>query len=80
MAGLECTKAIPAGTYILTGSSSLSSDSYGKGGGLSVILACPGQLGPSTERLMLGPVRFANHDCEPNCQVMSGLQKYSSCC
>ena len=46
----------------------MSSDNVGAGG-LSVILSSPGQLGPENERLILGPLRFANHDCKPNCQV-----------
>ena len=66
--GLECTKFIPAATYILTASGSMSSDKFGKGG-LSVILRSPGQRGPENERLILGPFRFANHECKPNCQV-----------
>jgi hypothetical protein len=69
-AGLECTKLIPAATYILTAGGSMSSDNFGTGtGGLSVILHSPGQLGPENERLILGPLRFANHECKPNCQV-----------
>ncbi|KJA22342.1 hypothetical protein HYPSUDRAFT_99130, partial [Hypholoma sublateritium FD-334 SS-4] len=27
-----------------------------------------GEVGP---RLILGPFRFANHDCSPNCQIMA---------
>jgi hypothetical protein len=46
----------------------MSSDNV-EGGGLSVILHCNGQLGPKNERMILGPLRFANHDCNPNCQV-----------
>jgi len=63
-----CTKFIPAQTYILMASGSMSSDNFG-GGGLSVILRGSGQLGPKNERLILGPLRFANHECKPNCQV-----------
>src|SRR6266852_8407010 len=66
--GLKCTKPIPAATYILTASGSMSSDNFGQGG-LSVILHSPGQLGPEKERLILGPLWFVNHRCEPNCQV-----------
>jgi hypothetical protein len=76
VAGLECTKTIPAHTYILTSGGSMSSDNYGQAGGLSVILSSTGQLGPPNERLMLGPVRFANHECMPNCQVISGTLSY----
>jgi hypothetical protein len=67
-AGLECTRPISAGTYILTAGGSMSSDNV-YGGGLSVITRSTGQLGPGGERLILGPLRFANHECEPNCQV-----------
>jgi hypothetical protein len=67
-AGLTCTKFIPAGMYILTAGGSMSLDHY-DAGGLSVILRSPGQLGPENERLILGPLRFANHECKPNCQV-----------
>jgi hypothetical protein len=48
----------------------MSSDNFGIGtGGLSVILRDSGQLGPENERMILGPLRFANHECKPNCQV-----------
>jgi hypothetical protein len=48
----------------------MSSDNYGIGvGGLSVITKGAGQLGPENERLLLGPFRFVNHECIPNCQV-----------
>jgi hypothetical protein len=67
-AGLTCTKFIPAGMYILTAGGSMSSNNFGKGG-LSVIMRGSGQLGPENERLILGPLRFANHECKPNCQV-----------
>ena len=48
----------------------MSSDNFGiSTGGLSVILRSSGQLGPKDERLILGPLRFANHECiTPNCQ------------
>jgi hypothetical protein len=46
----------------------MSSDNV-NGGGLSVITRSTGQLGPRDERLVLGPIRFANHECVPNCQV-----------
>jgi hypothetical protein len=69
VAGLECTKPIHASTYILTAGASMSSDNYGMGGGLSVIMRGARQLGPENERLILGPLRFANHECRPNCQV-----------
>jgi hypothetical protein len=65
---LMCTKFILALTYILTTSASMSSDNFGAGG-LSVILHGSGQLGLENECLILGPLRFANHECKPNCQV-----------
>jgi hypothetical protein len=69
-AGLECTKHIPASTYILTAGGSMSSDNYGVNvGGLSVVIRGARQLGPENERLLLGPLRFVNHGCMPNCQV-----------
>lgn len=37
--------------------------------GISVIVSSPDQKGPLGPRLMLGPLRFANHDCRPNTQV-----------
>jgi hypothetical protein len=36
---------------------------------ISVIMSNPDQKGPLGPRLMLGPLRFANHDCQPNAQV-----------
>ncbi|KAF8496370.1 hypothetical protein F5888DRAFT_1804059 [Russula emetica] len=67
-AGLTCTKLIPAPTYILTSSGSMSLDDFGTGG-LSVIMRGFGQLGPEKEHLILGPLRFVNHECKLNCQI-----------
>jgi hypothetical protein len=36
---------------------------------ISVIMSSPDQKGSLGPRLMLGPLRFANHDCQPNTQV-----------
>jgi hypothetical protein len=54
----------------------MSSDNYGAHGGLSVIMRSKGQLGPEDVRLILGPLRFANHECNPNCQVSIQIQIY----
>lgn len=70
--GLKAKASIPAGTYILTASGSMSLDIYGKPG-FSVIMPTAGQLGLSIQRLILGPFWFANHECEPNCQVIAGF-------
>jgi hypothetical protein len=70
-AGLRATQHIPACTFILTTCSSMSSDLYGADGGFSIIESTAQQLGPIGQRLILGPFRFANHECEPNCQVSS---------
>ena len=37
----------------------------------SVVRLFPGQCGPGrkADRLLVGPVRFVNHSCEPNCKV-----------
>jgi hypothetical protein len=42
---------------------------YDSDGVISVISAHRSQKGPKGNRLILGPFRFANHDCSPNCQV-----------
>jgi hypothetical protein len=69
-AGLECTKFILAATYILTADGSMSFDDFNTGiDGLSVILCDSRQLGLKNEHLILGPLRFANHECKSNCQV-----------
>lgn len=69
-AGLKAKRKIPASFPILSTSSSLSRDLVpGEVGGISVIESCADQKGPVGARLMLGPLRFANHDCEPNTQV-----------
>ncbi|KAF8151904.1 hypothetical protein BJ912DRAFT_869433, partial [Pholiota molesta] len=36
----------------------------------SVIRSLACQDGKVGDRLILGPFRFANHDCSPNCQIM----------
>ena len=68
--GVKAIEAIPAGIPILAMASSMSSDLIpGKATAISVIQSHPSQSGLVGVRLMLGPVRFANHDCNPNCQV-----------
>ncbi|KAH9978370.1 hypothetical protein BJV77DRAFT_956461 [Russula vinacea] len=37
--------------------------------GPSIIEATSSQIPPSAPRLILGPFRFVNHDCEPNSQI-----------
>ncbi|KAI0310748.1 hypothetical protein OF83DRAFT_1030271, partial [Amylostereum chailletii] len=38
-------------------------------GGLSIIQSSLKQKGPRGPRMILGPFRFVNHDCDPNCHV-----------
>lgn len=47
----------------------MSADLATDGRMISAIQAAPVQKGPQGVRIILGPFRFANHDCEPNCQV-----------
>jgi hypothetical protein len=68
--GLKACEHIPAGCPILWTSTSISRDVVPCGlSGVSIIEASQGQKGPAGLHLMLGPLRFANHDCQPNCQV-----------
>ena len=68
--GLKARRLIPAGCPILSTSTSLSQDLVpDQMVGISVAEASKGQKGPMGPRLMLGPLRFVNHDCKPNCQV-----------
>jgi hypothetical protein len=69
-AGLKAKIKIPASCPILSTSSSMSSDIIPPHlGSISVIMSAHDQKGPLGPRLMLGPLRFANHDCQPNTQV-----------
>jgi hypothetical protein len=73
-AGLKATTKILASWPILSTSSSMSSDlisGYLKS--ISIIESAPEQKGPLGPRLILGPLRFANHDCQPNTQVSKGV-------
>jgi hypothetical protein len=75
-AGLRAKRKIEASCPILSTSSSMSSDLIpGSYRSISVIESGPEQKGPLGPRLMLGPLRFANHDCEPNTQVSKGVLK-----
>lgn len=66
--GLKASTDITAGVFLLSSSASMSSDTF-KGGALSVIEAHRSQDGKKGKRLLLGPMRFINHDCNPNCEV-----------
>ncbi|KAJ6618788.1 hypothetical protein B0H10DRAFT_1214281 [Mycena sp. CBHHK59/15] len=65
--GLKARKPITPGTYVLYACGSLSSDRYQPGH--ATIEATTQQLGPTGSRLILGPLRFVNHDCNPNSQL-----------
>ena len=69
-AGLKACKPIGGSTPILATCSSMSSDVIENGKDvISVVLSNSCQKGVQGPRLILGPFRFANHDCDPNCQV-----------
>lgn len=61
------------GTVVLELCSSMSSDEFQP----SPEIASPHELplvrpqveGTPSPRLLLGPLRFVQHDCEPNCEV-----------
>jgi hypothetical protein len=75
--GLKAEHTIPAATAILSTCTSMSLDLITDGRrSISVIESSRGQLGPLGPRLLLGPLRFANHDCKPNCHVQSQLNVY----
>lgn len=67
--GLKAASNISAATVILSLCSSMSSDLISGRFGISVIKSVACQSLKEGERLILGPFRFANHDCSPNCQV-----------
>ncbi|KAJ6531321.1 hypothetical protein B0H19DRAFT_475950 [Mycena capillaripes] len=66
--GLRARSAIRAGTYLLHACGSLSSNRHKPGH--ATIEATTQQLGPTGSRLILGPLRFVNHDCNANSQVI----------
>jgi len=65
--GLRARTAIRAGAYLLHACGSLSSNLHKPGH--ATIEATTQQLGPTGSRLILGPLRFVNHDCNPNSQL-----------
>jgi len=71
--GLKATCKILAGVF-LKETCSLMLVNIIKGPGPSIIQSAPKQLGVCCERLILGPFRLINHDCEPNAQVRRGAR------
>ncbi|KAJ7137683.1 hypothetical protein C8R44DRAFT_765939 [Mycena epipterygia] len=65
--GLRARSSIRAGAYLLYACGSLSSNRHKPGH--ATIEATTQQLGPTGSRLILGPLRFVNHDCTPNSQL-----------
>lgn len=70
--GLKAKRDIPASVFIKEACSSMSADLF-EGEGPSVILANATQSGPQGPRIILGPFRLINHDCNPNAQVSRKL-------
>jgi hypothetical protein len=66
--GLKARRDIPFGSYIKETCSSMSLDQVSERGP-SIIEAASSQIPPSAPRLILGPFRFVNHDCDPNSHV-----------
>ena len=66
--GLKARRFIPPGSYIMETCSSMSLDLVSKPGP-STIESTLGQLGPLGPRLILGPFRLVNHDCNPTAQA-----------
>jgi hypothetical protein len=80
VAGLVATRPIPAYVDILSTAGLMACDApYDFDGDaqqevddrlkLSVVTPNIKSLGPDASRITLGPMRFANHDCQPNCEV-----------
>ena len=67
--GLKAMVDIDAFVVILAACGSMSSNIVPGRSGVSIITSSPRQKGEVGPRLILGPFRFANHDCSPNCQV-----------
>jgi hypothetical protein len=71
--GLKATRDIPLSTVLLTATSSMSSDIV-SGGGHSIVESTKKQKEPLGTRMVLGPIRFINHDCSPNCQASAMIK------
>jgi len=75
--GLKALTDIDAFVVILASCSSMSSDIVAGRPGVSIITSSSRQKGEPGPRLILGPFRFANHDCSPNCQIMPIPNSYA---
>lgn len=74
--GLRARTTIRAGAYLLYACGSMSSNRHKPGH--ATIEATTQQLGPTGSRLILGPLRFVNHDCNPNSQASLSCRRIRS--
>ncbi|KAF8236699.1 hypothetical protein L208DRAFT_1375955 [Tricholoma matsutake] len=76
--GLKAQRDILVGCPILLTLMSLSLDLVPEGTlGISIIKASSGQIGPLGHHVMLGPLQFANQDCQLNGQIWSVVNSYT---
>jgi len=71
--GVKARRSIPGGVmvYELFGATPIDVD--GRHTKLSQIVKHESLTGPDGDRLLAGPMRLANHNCNPNCEVCAYL-------
>lgn len=67
--GIFATEKIPAGIFLYELMGLMAENPYQKHSDLSEVYPHPAQNKGQSPRVLFGPIRFVNHECQSNCEV-----------